>query len=122
MIGGLAALGYFIISLLLVTYLQFSVAGAGFVAYLMMIPVAYFGHKKHTFQSNDLHRSEFPRFFFSAVIGIILSSLIPWLFTSIMYLNPVVGFSVACISVPLINFVLLKKYVFVYLDGSNNNG
>lgn len=121
MIGGLAALGYFIFSLLLVMYFSLSVAAAGFIAYIMMIPVAYIGHKIHTFQSSGLHRSEFPRFVFSAVIGSILSSLIPWIFTSVIYLNPAIGFSVACIAVPLINFILLKKYVFVHSVRSNNN-
>jgi len=121
MIGGLAALGYFIISLLLVIYFSLSVATAGLIAYLVMIPVAYVGHKSHTFQSNGLHRFEFPRFIFSAVIGTILSSLIPWIFTSIIYLKPAIGFSVACIAVPLINFILLKKYVFVHSVGSNSN-
>lgn len=120
LVGGMTALGYLIVALFLVRYVELSVAMSGFVAFNMMLPIAYLGHKLHTFQSEGAHRQEFPRFVFTAVLGASLSALLPWLFTTIVKSEPVIGFSVACIAIPLINYVLLSGYVFVQAKEKSN--
>ena len=89
-----------------------SAAAASFVAYVIAMPVSYLGHKHLTFGSHGAHILEAPRFLASAVLGIGISCLLPLIVVDGLALAPAVSIILACILVPVINFVVLESWVF----------
>ena len=114
-VGGAATLTY-AGSALILSYGPVSAilpaVAASFLAYLIAMPVSYFGHKRLTFDSHGDHVLEVPRFLASAALGIAIACLLPLIVVDGLDLAPAVSIVLACILVPATNYVALERWVF----------
>lgn len=114
-IGGLSTLIYAVLTLALsdrhglgmpVTIASMAGYGAGAV-------FSYCGHRFVTFMSDGAVGFEVPRFAVATAIGFLLSLALAAVLTDIAGLSPSVPVALSSILVPALNFVLLRKFVFV---------
>jgi putative flippase GtrA len=111
-VGGCTTVGYFFIATYMEKLLGYAVTVSSIIAFICMLPLAYIGHKLHTFRSKCVHRKELPKFIASAVLGIVLSTIIPWVTTERFGLDSMIGFAIICVVVPVTNYYFLSRFVF----------
>jgi putative flippase GtrA len=93
-----------------VLYLPPIIASVG--AFLFALPVVYWGHREISFRANAQGNHQVPRFVITMSAAFFVSSLS--VFVVVNELNSHYGFAllVTMILVPLVNFVVLDKWVF----------
>jgi putative flippase GtrA len=84
---------------------------ASFFCYLALIPAAYLGQRRITFKSNTSVGTSFPRYVATQFLGLTLSILLPYLFSS-SAIAPTLQFASVAIITAVFNFVLLKIWAF----------
>ncbi|PBC08474.1 GtrA family protein [Mesorhizobium sp. WSM3859] len=114
-IGGVSTLIYAVLTLALsdrhslgipVTIASMAGYGAGAV-------FSYCGHRFVTFMSDGAVGFEIPRFAVATAIGFLFSLALAAVLTDVAGLSPSVPVALSSILVPALNFVLLRKFVFV---------
>jgi putative flippase GtrA len=121
LVGALLAGLYFVFATVESSIFGIEPATASGIAYLLMIPVAYFSHRMVTFRSSALHRIAFPRFVVTSCVGVALSWLIPRVASQVFALPHWLAFVAVIMVVPLLNFVTTRVWVFVGSHGASNN-
>lgn len=81
-------------------------------AYLLAAGFSYFAHRIFTFASEGDRRFEVPRFALLTISGATISFALPVLLQSWIELPMLVSVIAVCIVIPLINFVVLERWVF----------
>ncbi|MER9693849.1 GtrA family protein [Mesorhizobium sp. M0179] len=114
-IGGVSTLIYAVLTLALSALHGFgrpaaiaSVAGYGAGAVF-----SYCGHRFVTFMSDGSIGFEIVRFACATAIGFLLSVGLAMILTDVAGLPPLVPVAIASILVPVLNFIILRKFVFV---------
>jgi putative flippase GtrA len=85
---------------------------ASFAAYAMAALFSYTGHKYFTFTSGGSHAMELPRFLLLTASGLIVAIVLPELLTQMLGIPALVPILLTCIAVPIINYVVLGRWVF----------
>ncbi len=85
---------------------------ASVCAYALAALVSYAGHKYVTFGSAGAHVFEAPRFVAVTAMGIAFAGILPKLMVDGAGLEPLVPIAVTCIVVPVVNYVVLERWVF----------
>lgn len=85
---------------------------ASFAAYLTAALFSYAGHKYFTFVSEGAHLFEAPRFILLTLVGLAVSLLLPALLSGLLGLPAQVPIVATCILIPLVNYVVLRHWVF----------
>ena len=85
---------------------------ASVCAYALAALVSYAGHKYVTFGSAGAHVFEAPRFVGVTAMGIAFAGILPKLMVDGAGLEPLVPIAVTCIVVPVVNYVVLERWVF----------
>ncbi|MBS1186364.1 MAG: GtrA family protein [Burkholderiaceae bacterium] len=111
LVGGVTSLAYMAVGIWLEAS-GLSSATSGFIAFMLIVPLVYLGHRWLTFESTGSRRVEFPRFIASSLLGLLLYTFLPWLFNTVLGFMPVLGFFVTCVIVPVLNYTLLRRFVF----------
>jgi putative flippase GtrA len=93
-------------------------AAASFAAYLIAAIFSYAGHKFFTFVSSGSHAFEAPRFAALTLFGLVLSWLLPALLADRLGLPPEIPIVLTCVLVPVINYVVLGRWVFASIAGA----
>ncbi len=83
---------------------------ASMLSYGALIPLVYIGQRTLTFRSEVAHRSSFPKYIASQVLGLGLSVTLPYLVAN--RLPPVVAFATVALTIAVTNFFLLKWWAF----------
>ena len=114
-IGGVSTLIYGVLTLALsdrhglglpATFAAMGGYGAGAV-------FSYCGHRFVTFMSDGAVGFEIPRFAVANAIGFLLSFALAAVLTDLAGLSLSVPVALSCVLVPALNFVILRKFVFV---------
>lgn len=114
-IGGVSTLIYAVVTLALsdrhglgmpATIASIAGYGAGAV-------FSYCGHRFVTFMSDGAVGFEIVRFACATAIGFLLSVGLAVILTDVAGLPPLVPVAIASILVPVLNFIILRKFVFV---------
>lgn len=114
-IGGVSTSIYAVLTLALsdrhglgmpVTFASIGGYGAGAV-------FSYCGHRFVTFMSDGAVGFEIPRFAIATATGFLLSLALAAVLTDLAGLSPSVPVALSSILVPALNFVMLRKFVFV---------
>ena len=92
--------------------LGISATPASFMSYVLSTPFSYFGHRRFTFHSDVDHKTGIPRFTASLLIGLILSTSIPYTLNQVLGISDSVSFLVVAVAVPTVTFFVFKIYVF----------
>ncbi len=111
LVGGLLALGYLLVAHWLRTAGSGPVA-ASVLAFAMMVPAGFFSHRLATFGGRRHAEHAFARFLSSALLGFALCGLIPWLGERFLDDEGGLSFLLTSVAVPVLNFVLLDRWVF----------
>jgi putative flippase GtrA len=106
--------------LLLRYLLGFSELYAAFGAFLISSPVSYFGHALYTFRTRTTSYSDALRFF-----GLmLLTGLISWLVMNagvkVMGIPFWMGLIIITVVVPILNYLLMRLYVFAHAFTHSN--
>lgn len=111
-IVGLAATALYAALALLFGWFGWSAVGASVAAYALAAVFSYAGHKFLTFMSPGSHASEVPRFIASTALGLGLATVLPLVLSGWLGLPNIVPIVATCTVVPVVNFVLLDRFVF----------
>ncbi|RAZ91584.1 GtrA family protein [Mesorhizobium hawassense] len=114
-IGGLSTLIYATGALILSDQHSFGMPAviASVVAYCTAAVFSYWGHRLVTFMSDGAIGFEAARFACATAVGFLLSVGLATVLTDIAGLPPSVPVILACIMVPILNFIILRRFVFV---------
>ncbi|TPJ74363.1 GtrA family protein [Mesorhizobium sp. B2-7-1] len=82
------------------------------LAYALAAIFSYAGHKYFTFVSSGAHRFEAPRFAVLTLIGLATSFALPAALSDGLGLPAQIPIALTCLLVPLVNFVVLRHWVF----------
>lgn len=85
---------------------------ASLVAYAVAAIFSYLGHKFFTFMSAGSHRFEAPRFAVLTGCGLAVAYLLPALLVGQFGLPVSVPILLTCILIPVVNFVVLDRWIF----------
>jgi len=110
-IGAGGALSYVLLSSLL-SYLAVAPWLASFASYVMLIPVVYDVQRRVAFQSDAPHRSAFPKYLSTQLLGITLSAVLPPFLSDHGNLPPPVGFVGVAAVIAVTSFFLLQFWAF----------
>lgn len=114
-IGGAATLIYAVAAYCLSGGMGTSIlpaATASLLAYFLAAVFSYLGHKYVTFLSPGTHSFEAPRFVALTAVGLGFAWLLPTILVDGAGLPPAVPIIVTCILVPVVNYLLLDRWVF----------
>jgi len=89
---------------------------ANLTGFFAAVSFSYFGHGAVTFQVEGVHRVHAPRFGLLAGLGLVLSSTITWLVTSVLGGSFALAMGLVAIAVPGATFLGSKFWVFVQPD------
>lgn len=89
-----------------------SMTGASLLAYAIAALFSYCGHKYLTFVSVGAHRIELPRFLALTTAGVVVVTLLPAVLSDGLGLSPAAPILLACIVIPVVNYVVLQGWVF----------
>lgn len=114
LVGGAATVLYAVLALGL-NVLTGAFAGQAtlsLAAYLLSAGFSYFAHRIFTFASIGDHRFEGPRFALLTASGATISFALPVLMENVFRLPIFFSVIAVCIVIPLINFLVLDRWVF----------
>jgi putative flippase GtrA len=110
-VGAVATIGYAVIAGSL-AFMGVKPLWASLTAYAVCTAWSYLGHKRFTFASAGPHHVEAPRFIAASLVGLLVATGTPILFTEILGLSPYFAILATCILVPIISFVASQRFVF----------
>lgn len=87
-------------------------ASGSVLSYVIAALYSYAGHKYFTFASSGAHRFEAPRFFVLTLLGLAVSFLLPAVLSGILGLQAQIPIVLTCLVIPLVNYVMLRHWVF----------
>ena len=112
-IVGVALAGvYFVIANFGSAVLGLAPQKASGAAYLVMIPLGYYAHRKITFRSTGRHSVALPRFIATSLIGFGLAWAVPYLAVRLAAAPHWAAYLVVCGAGPMVSFALMRFWVF----------
>lgn len=112
-VGVVSAIFDLLLFILLNDYYQINYLVAGFISTLLAILLNYYISKKWVFNSGKYSsRVEFMAFMVFSGIGVVLNSILIWLFVEYMLLEPTPSKILAIGLVAIFNFITKKMFVF----------
>jgi len=115
LIGGMATLIYVVLAFVLsggAGPVILPAVAASIAAYAVAAVFSYSGHKYFTFVSGGAHVFEAPRFAALTALGLGISWLVPAVMADGLGLSPAWPIIVTCLVVPVLNYVVLERWVF----------
>lgn len=109
--GALAAAIYYAVAWLAIRQFGWKPLTAGLAGYVAALPMAYWLHRKFTFQSRARVLPESSRFVASSIIGIVLSSVLPAIMSR-FEVSLAIALAATCVLVPAANYLLLSRWTF----------
>lgn len=95
---------------------------ASLAAYAAAALFSYVAHKSATFMSRGRHRTEAPRFLLLTAMGFAVAYMAPALLTGVLRLPAIIPVLVTCILVPVLNLLVLDRWVFAQRSSHQKRG
>ena len=110
-VGAAGAVGYVLLSTML------SAAGieawiSSLSSYLGLIPIVYLAQRNLAFRIKTSHRSSFPKYIVTQILGLMLSAVLPYFFTGATSAPPFFVFIGVALVITTISFLLLNFWTF----------
>lgn len=112
LVGAAATLGYALLALAGTALFNAPAALVSGFAYALASILSYCGHRGLTFRSNRAHGVAIPRFMQVTLLGHLVSIALPALLSDGLGLPSILPVALTCVAVPLLNFIILPRYVF----------
>ena len=113
LVGGLASATYALIVLVLVDAMAMNTSLASVLAYLLAIPVSFFGQKHFTFGSSAAARGEFARFLIVQGVSLLLSLVVMRAVTDWLGWSHRIGILAVIIVIAVVNYGIMRNLVFL---------
>jgi putative flippase GtrA len=111
--GVAVSLGYTFTIIILVEQLRWcGPAWASAISFLLWTPVSYFAHREFTFRFDHRHRAAATKYFVSFLLRLGASALVVVVAIDYLHLHYLVGVLMNWIVLPLINYFVLRFWVF----------
>jgi len=112
LVGVVNTILYFIITNVII-YLELaeSLVASNFT-YSLLIIISFMGHSNFTFRVKTIKSIQFKKFLTLSLIGLLISNFIIFLNTQHFNASPFLSILIISIIIPLINFFVLKYWVF----------
>lgn len=110
--GLLSTAFYFALANLYVIAFGMKPVWASVIAYAIAIGFSYSMQSRYTFRVRQDSRDQVLRFVVTSVSGLAISYWVVWLFNDYLGARYWVGPAFVCIIIPVINFVIFKRWVF----------
>lgn len=81
------------------------------IVYTCLIPIIYLIQKSFAFKSNLSHAKSFPRYVVIQLIGICISTILPYIF-SLLGIGPAASFLVVAVVITFTNYLLQLNWSF----------
>lgn len=117
--GALAGMLYALILIVSIDLLEMPTFFGSVIAFVLAIPVSYFGNRWVTYRSNNVMASELSRFIVVQMINLVLTSAVVHFMMEHFALPTYVGIIVAFIAAPTISFVLFELWVYRQRQGDS---
>ncbi len=111
-VGATSTLLYLGLAMSIKSFASTTALVASVLAYCLAGIFSYSAHRGFTFSSSQSHGEGLPRFLVTTVLGLSLSSALPYVIHDVLALPAICAFGVVCILIPVINLVLLCFWVF----------
>lgn len=111
-VGGSTSFGYVIAVAVLVDRMGISEQYAAGIAYLLMFPVNFLGHKLFTYQSNQRPLPEGARFVAMHGVTAAICAGIMWIITAQLEATHWLGSAAIVLIAPAVNYIMMETWVF----------
>lgn len=111
-VGGSTSLGYVVAVAVLVDGIGLAEGIAAGIAYLLMLPVSFLGHKLFTYQSKQRSIPEGVRFVAMHGITAAICAGVMWIITAQPGATHWLGSAAIVVVAPAVNFILMAIWVF----------
>lgn len=122
LVGVIATLTHALALTVMVEAWHFDATLANGLAFLVAVQVTYWGQRLWVFRRAPADASGLVRFVVTAAIGLGLNVAIMALAVDALRLDYRIGFATALVAVPLVSFVLSRKWVFANPQPPAQNG
>jgi len=112
-VGSISALLYLCLTTVAIEIFTWAELISSIAAFTLCMPVAYLGHRYGTFRAKGSHSVQGSRFVASMTVTFIVSSLSMVMIVNYMQQHYSMALFLTTCLVPVINFCLLKSWVFV---------
>lgn len=113
-IGGFGAGSYILLSHL-ATCVGLQPWIASPLVYVSLVPIVYVLQKRFVFHSTAPHRASFPKYVAIQLLGIFLSSFLPYIFARIA-IPAIISFFIVVVFITVMNYALQSRWVFQHHD------
>jgi len=110
-IGAFNTVAFFLISTGLFQWAGLSAIVAGYVAYAVLVPVSFFGHRRITFSSDGAITAEWVRFCVIQAVNLAIVGVLT-AFAESGHIPGWVSFALISVLIPALNFVIFQLWVF----------
>jgi len=118
LVGSALALTYILLTAVIIEMLAWPALLSSITAFALNLPAAYFGHRHGTFQAEGSHLMQARRFVIAMTVAFTVSTLSIIIIVNVMHLHYSIALLTTLFCVPMINFFVLKQWVFVANDDS----
>jgi len=116
LVGGALTLIYILMTAVIIELLRWPALVSSVTAFTLNLPAAYFGHRHGTFQAEGSHLLQARRFVIAMTVAFTVSTLSIIIIVNMMRLHYSLALVTTAFLVPLINFFVLKQWVFIAND------
>lgn len=111
-VGVANALVYAVATRLYADAFAVSAAVASGLGYATAVPLAFFGHRRLTFEAKGALSPQFVRFLGNHLLGFALAVVIAWLVTDLLGWPIWMGMGATILAVPVMSYMVMDKWVF----------
>lgn len=111
-VGIAATLMYFAADIFLVHVVHMSAGAASLIAYLLAVPLSYFGQSRFTFRTHGGRRRQQRRFLIVSIAGLAISYITSQIAVRHYHVDPAWGALVTVGLVPLLSYICLDRWAF----------
>ncbi len=119
-VGALSTATHVLVAFLLVTLFALDPIIASVGGFFSAFTMSFFGHKRFSFRASGRYRDYLGRFSLAVLISFLASTGIVAVMTHIYHVDAGVTFAVVGISVPIMNYVFGRFWVFLRSSKPSN--
>lgn len=110
-IGAFNTIAFFLISTALFQWAGLSATASGYIAYAVLVPVSFLGHRRITFSSNGAIAREWLKFCVIQGLNLVIVGVVT-AFAESGQIPGWVSFALISVLIPALNFVIFQLWVF----------
>ncbi len=110
-IGAVNTAAFFLLSNALHEFVGLGVVVSGYLAYAVLVPVSFFGHRRITFSSTGSISREWIRFCVIQAINLVVIGVVTT-FSESGAIPGWLAFAAISVLIPMLNFVIFQLWVF----------